>query len=153
MTATSAVSKTAARDGARSLTVPVTVEFEDVDAYGIAHHLRLASFLERARLRLLLGCGGERLPRGVVPVMYDLHLRFLRPARLLDQLAVTAEIATVTRVKLALRYRIRRGEETLLRAESVVAFADAAAGGPVLVPDVLMESLGTGGAPPDGETA
>ncbi len=35
--------------------IPITVEFEDADSYKIAHHAKLVSYLERARVRYFSG--------------------------------------------------------------------------------------------------
>lgn len=116
----------------------VFVEFEDVDAYRIAHHSKLVCYLERARLRLLgqLGLPLEPGPRAY-PVMYDLRLRFRKPARLGDHLTVTAALAGMDDFRVELKYRVRREGELLLRASSVVAFWDPEADRPVPIPAEL----------------
>lgn len=126
----------------RSVTLSVTVEFEDVDAYGIAHHTRLIAYLERARLRLLFDDMGVGLKATALPVMYQLDTRFLRPGRLLDELALTAELTGHDAFTLRIRYELRRGDEVLLKARSVVAFAAADGGGPVPVPPAVLDRLG-----------
>jgi acyl-CoA thioester hydrolase len=122
-----------------TVTLPVTVEFEDVDAYGIAHHTRLIAYLERARLRLLFDDAGLLTARTTLPVMYELDLKFHKSAKLLDALTVTAEIVELGDMMLSLRYQIRRPstDELLLRAKSVVAFADVTTGTLVPVPPAL----------------
>lgn len=120
--------------------MPVTVEFEDVDSYGIAHHTRLVTFLERARLRLLTSLGAEL--SGVVPVVYELHLRFRKPARLMDQLTVTARVRDHDEYTLALEYEIGREGEAIVKARSVIAFADLESGALATLPGELFDALG-----------
>ena len=117
--------------------VPVTVEFEDVDSYGIAHHSKLVAYLERARLRFLAANGLALSGDGCVPVMYSLELHFRRPARLMDALEVSVEVAEADDFRIGLRYAIRRGEEVLVRARSVIAFWDRERDGPAPVPESL----------------
>ena len=120
-----------------SLIVPVTVEFEDVDAYGIAHHARLVAFLERARLRFLSERGLPVHPEGCTPVLYDLQMRYRAPARLLDRLDVTVELAAMDDFTVTLAYGIRRGGESLARARTVIAFRDARGEAPAPVPEAF----------------
>ncbi|NOZ00809.1 MAG: acyl-CoA thioesterase [Deltaproteobacteria bacterium] len=124
-------------------TVSVIVEFEDVDSYRIAHHSKLVCYLERARLRLLKGLD---LPLGpddrVFPVMHELNVKFHRPARLLDHLDVTAELARVDEFRVVLKYRIRREGQLVARATSSIAFVDLESGAPVTVPEKLFQQFG-----------
>ncbi|HOU55285.1 MAG TPA: thioesterase family protein [Myxococcota bacterium] len=124
------------RDGV--LRVPVTVEFEDVDSYGIAHHARLVAYLERARLRFLLERGLPVHPDGCLPVMADLSMRFLRPARLMDRLEVEVRLREADDFRLTLDYRIVRAGELVARARSVIAFLDPVGGGPAPVPEAFL---------------
>ncbi len=124
--------------------VPVTVEFEDVDSYGIAHHSKLVTYLERARLRFLAANGLALSGDGCVPVMYSLELRFRRPARLMDVLQVEVEVAGADDFRIGLRYAIRRGDEVLVRARSVIAFWDREKDGPAPVPEPLRTRVAEG---------
>jgi acyl-CoA thioester hydrolase len=137
---------------AAEVCVPVTVEFEDVDSFRIAHHTKLIAYLERARLRLLAAHGVDLGGAGGVPVMYELEVKFRRPARLLDALEVRATAREVDAYRVALSYRVRRGSETILRARSVVAFADAATGALAPVPEALAAAL-EGSREPGGCTS
>jgi acyl-CoA thioester hydrolase len=120
---------------------PVTVEFEDVDSYRIAHHTKLVAYLERARLRFFQGLGFELGPGRVVPVLHEVRMRFSKPARLLDQLEVTVFVESVNDFRLELGYRIRRSGELIARATTVIAFADLEAGGIVAAPEAYVAVL------------
>lgn len=125
-----------------SATVDITVEFEDVDAYRIVHHSKLVCYLERARLRLLDSLDLPTGPAGrTYPVMYDLKVRFHRPARLLDRLAVTAEVGDVDDFRVELKYRVRREGYLLVRASTSIAFRDAESGTSAPVPRKFLERL------------
>ena len=119
----------------------VTVEFEDVDSYGMAHHGRFVSYLERARLRYLESRGLPVYPKGCVPVMYALELRFRKPARLQDVLTVSVQPVAVDDFTVTLRYRVRRGDDVLVRARSVIAFWDPEADAPAPVPEVFRQRM------------
>jgi acyl-CoA thioester hydrolase len=128
-------------------TVTVTVEFEDVDSFRIAHHTKLVGYLERARLRLLTSLGLELGAEGLAPVLYELQVRFRKPARLLDRLEVTATVREVEEWKLTLAYRIRRDSELIARASSVIAFAELDSGELRPVPPAMIAALAPGAGP------
>jgi acyl-CoA thioester hydrolase len=125
----------------KRVTVPVTVEFEDVDLFGIANHARLVSFLERARMRLFAAAGVDLDDARVRPVLYDMKVRFREPARLMEVLDVSAEVEAVDSFLLHLHYEIRRGEALVLRARSQIAFRDPEGDGPLPVPAELVAGL------------
>lgn len=122
------------------LTLPVTVEFEDVDSFRIAHHTKLVAYLERARLRLLTSLGVEL--NGVSPVVYELNVRFRKPARLMDALEVTVRVRDVDDFQVGLEYHIRRDGETLVKARSTIAFADLEEGTLTSMPEELLSAFG-----------
>jgi 4-hydroxybenzoyl-CoA thioesterase len=129
------------RRAPEAFSCPVTVEFEDVDSYGTAHHSRLVCYLERARLRFIRGLGLELAPGEVVPVLHELRVRFAKPVRLLDRLEVAVFVESVSDYRLELGYRIRRNEETVLRASTTIAFADLTAGTIVAAPQAYVDAL------------
>jgi acyl-CoA thioester hydrolase len=107
----------------KSFTFPVTVEFEDVDSLGIAHHLRLLAYLERARVHLFFEMGGEKiLDPACVPVLRDVRVRFHKPARLLDQLQVVLTPLPCEGDCLKLDYDLLRGADLIANASATIAF-------------------------------
>ena len=106
------------------LKIPITVEFEDVDSFRIVHHVKLVSYLERARLRLLyeLGFDVENNRYGIV--MYNLDMRFSRPARLMDKLEVSVKLKDAHAYQLFLSYKIRKDKTLIAKATTGLAFTD-----------------------------
>jgi len=131
----------AKRADGRRLTVPVTVEFEDVDAYGIAHHTKLVAYLERARVRLLAELGLDLARTDPHLVLYHLDVRFKRTAALRDPLEVTAGVSSVDAVRLVLGYQIRRAGLLIARATTALAFVDGATKAVVPIPEEVRRAL------------
>ena len=75
---------------------PIRVYWEDTDAGGIVFYANYLKFFERARTEWLrsLGVGQHNLREqtGGMFVVTDAQLRYLRPARLDDELIVTASL-------------------------------------------------------------
>ncbi len=76
---------------------PLRVYYEDTDASGVVYHANYLRWFERARTEWLrhLGFGQERLLRdaGVGFTVASLSVRYLRPARLDDELLVCTQVS------------------------------------------------------------
>lgn len=122
-------------------TVPVTVEFEDVDSYKIAHHTKLVAYCERARIRFLSKLGLELYPDKMNIVLYSLNMRFKRPAQLMDTLDVSVFIESLDDYRLTLGYKIRRQSLLVATASTGIAFMDVETGMLVPAPEKYVNGL------------
>ncbi len=101
------------------------VYWEDTDAGGIVYFANYLKFAERARTEALLARGirqteiRDRL--GVVFAVREASARYLRPARLEDQLCVTTRAEAAGGARLVLRQDIWRGETCLAETRVVLA--------------------------------
>jgi YbgC/YbaW family acyl-CoA thioester hydrolase len=102
--------------------LPITVEFEDVDSYRIAHHTKFVAYLERARVHFLTSLGLDLYNEGISIVLYSLEMRFKSPARLLDILTVQVSVESVDDFRLGLNYKIYKEKRILVRASTGIAF-------------------------------
>lgn len=112
-----------------SFSLPARVYWEDTDAGGVVYHARYLAFMERARTEWMrrLGYGQEQLraKEGIVFVVCQLSIDFLKPAHLDDLLTVTVNLETCHRVSLRFAQRIERGTDTLIAAQVRLAAIDA----------------------------
>ncbi|MBN1309700.1 MAG: acyl-CoA thioesterase [Chitinispirillaceae bacterium] len=124
-------------------TLPITVEFEDIDSYGIAHHTRIIDYFERARVHFLAETIGLDLyPHGMAIVLYGIDIRFTKAARLLDTLNARVYIRSMDEYRLNLGYKLLRGGEALARGSSGIAFMDTGSGRLIPAPDAYVEKIG-----------
>jgi acyl-CoA thioester hydrolase len=94
---------------------PVRVYWEDTDAGGIVFYANYLKFMERARTEWLRSLGiSQSILRettdgvaGGMFVVSDTQLHYKQPARLDDQLLVTAQIVEKTRITLTIAQEIR----------------------------------------------
>jgi acyl-CoA thioester hydrolase len=97
-----------------TFTFPVRVYWEDTDAGGIVFYANYLKFMERARTEWLRSLGiAQSLLReetGGMFVVLETALRYHRPARLDDELLVTAKLA-------------ERGKASLIIAQQVLVKA------------------------------
>ena len=132
---------------------PIRVYWEDTDAGGIVFYANYLKFFERARTEWLrsLGIGQQRLREqtGGMFVVTDAQLRYRRPARLDDELIVTAALqssgrASLTIVQQALlkTEHMNTGGPALLTEGTIrIGWVDAATLRPARIPGTLLEQL------------
>src|SRR5476651_206571 len=90
-------------------TVPLEVYYFDTDAGGVVHNIAYLRMVEIARSQLAdaLGWSLEEMGRtGLVPVVARTEIDYLRPARLGDQLIVSAELSSLEKVRFLISFTI-----------------------------------------------
>jgi acyl-CoA thioester hydrolase len=124
---------------------PLRVYWEDTDAGGVVFYANYLKFFERARTEWLraLGVGQQALKdrEGLLFVVAETALRYLRPARLDDLLDVTVAVAEAGRASLRLQQQALRDGELL--AEGDIRIGCVAAGDfrPCRMPATILEKL------------
>ena len=142
-----------------TFTWPLRIYWEDTDAGGIVFYANYLKFFERARTEWLRSVGIEQhqlLQRtGGMFVVAETSLRYLRPARLDDELIVTASLIETGRASLIIgQQALLKQEQTIDRAGSTsplllcegtirVGWVNFATLAPVRIPQHLLDSLKT----------
>jgi len=98
-----------------SFQFPIRVYWEDTDAGGIVFYANYLKFMERARTEWLRSLGIEqRLLReqtGGMFVVSETQLKYHRPARLDDELLVTADLRQIGSASAIIAQRVLSKEE------------------------------------------
>ena len=141
------------QDQAPIFRFPVRIYWEDTDAGGIVFYVNYLKFFERARTEWLraAGVGQQQLREltGGMFVVSDAQLRYHRPARLDDELIVTAQLQETGRASLTI------GQQALLKPEQMtdsrpvllcegtirIGWVDATTMRPARMPGFLLEQL------------
>ena len=127
----------------------VRVYWEDTDAGGIVFYANYLKFFERARTEWLrsVGIGQQQLleSTGAMFVVAQTNVRYLRPARLDDELIVTANVIETGRASLTIL------QQALLKTEQVktvlcegtvrIGWVNAHSLQPQRIPAALLDSL------------
>ncbi len=103
------------------------VYIEDTDAGGIVYYVNYLKFMERARTEFMrsLGYGKNYIfSSNLMFVVRDVAVTYMLPARLDDELEVTATIAQLRGAGIVFHQRVRRREEVLAQGEVTVACVD-----------------------------
>jgi acyl-CoA thioester hydrolase len=106
----------------------LTVYFEDTDTAGIVYYANYLKFMERARSDMLRCAGidqraAKEAGEGVYAVA-EVDIRYLRPAKLNDDLIVLSTVEQVRAASVLIHQRVMRGPEQLTDARVTAAFLD-----------------------------
>lgn len=129
---------------ATPFSIPVRVYIEDTDAGGIVFYVNYLKYMERARSEWLRQFGLNQqslLESGIQLVVHRLECRYAKPAKLDDQLQVSAEIIERTACRLSFRQQVTAGGKPLCEARVDVACVDATRLRPVRWPSALATVL------------
>jgi len=124
---------------------PVRVYYEDTDAQGVVYYANYFRFLERARTEWLRDLGVDMVALMTeerrIFVVAEVQARFLAPARLNDQLIVTAQLTSLSRVSFDIEQNIYRDTidgEQLISGNVKAAYLDADTMRPKRLPPSLF---------------
>ena len=131
-----------------SFQFPIRIYWEDTDAGGIVFYANYLKFMERARTEWLrsLGIGQQALREqsGGMFVVSETQLKYHRPARLDDELLVTAELCQTGAASATIAQRVlSKDEPTLLLCEGTIriGWVDAATLRPSRIPADVAGTL------------
>ena len=126
------------------------VYWEDTDAGGVVFYANYLKFFERARTEWLRSLGHQqeqmRAETGVVFIVTDTTVRYLRPARLDDLIAVTVDVRHAGRAQMTIAQQAWRpsaqGTEELIAEGTIrIGCVDAGTFRPRRIPNSIAESL------------
>ena len=104
----------------------LTVYFEDTDTAGIVYYVNYLKYMERARSDMLRCVGIDQraaLEAGIgVYAVADVAIRYLRSAKLGDDLQVVSTVETVRAASVLIHQQVMRGAEHLTDARVTAAF-------------------------------
>ncbi|EYC50892.1 4-hydroxybenzoyl-CoA thioesterase [Hylemonella gracilis str. Niagara R] len=139
-----------------TFTWPVRVYWEDTDAGGIVFYANYLKFFERARTEWLRALGIDqhalRETTGGMFVVSAADIRYHRPARLDDVLAVSAELSASSRASLTIAQTATLGEHLLCQGNVHIAWVDAVTLHPARLPEAVLRALPALPALPPGNS-
>ncbi len=125
--------------------LPIRVYYEDTDAQGVVYYANYFRFMERARTEWLrsLGIDMVRLQdeERRIFVVAEANVKFHAPARLSDELVVTAALQDLTRAAFDIEQKIFRHNtdgELLISGIIKAAYLDADTMRPQRVPSSIF---------------
>lgn len=125
---------------------PCRVYYEDTDAGGIVYYVNYLKFMERARTERLRALGffqSNLVLENLLFVVHSSEARYHAPARLDDELKVSAEVTEINRASLRFTQQVRRAADDLLLCEGqfLIACVRADSLKPRAIPEVLRAAF------------
>jgi len=124
--------------------LPVRVYYEDTDAGGVVYYVNYLKFMERARTERLRTLGFNQHELAQLNTLFVVHssqARYHAPARLDDELLVSAEVSQLKRARLEFTQQVHRVSDGKLLCEGQFVIACIAADSfkPKAMPAALLE--------------
>jgi len=126
--------------------LPVRVYYEDTDAQGVVYYANYFRFMERARTEWLEAMGVDHVTMmnedNRILVVTEAHAKFVIPARLGDNLIVTAKLNRLGRATFEIEQNIYRGGlqgELLIQGGVTAAYLAADTMRPKRIPRTFFE--------------
>jgi 4-hydroxybenzoyl-CoA thioesterase len=119
----------------------VRVYYEDTDAGGVVYYVNYLKFMERARTEMLRQKGLEQIKLARENILFVVHsasVRYVRPARLDDELVVLTQSNKTTKTSLIFMQRVMKEQTLLCEGEIKVACVAADSFKPCTIPKQLM---------------
>jgi len=124
--------------------MPLRVYMEDTDAGGIVFYVNYLKFFERARTEYMRALGFHKaafIDESSMFVVTSLTTKYLRPAKLDEQLIVTATVIAAAKASLSFEQQVYRGNEVLCNAQVSLACVDKVTLKPKRIPEALLSVL------------
>ena len=124
--------------------MPLRVYMEDTDAGGIVFYVNYLKFFERARTEYMRALGFHKaafIDESLMFVVTELTIKYLRPAKLDEQLIASAKVIAAAKASLSFEQKIYRGDEVLCHGQVKLACVDKLTLKPKRLPEALLSVL------------
>ncbi len=131
-----------AQHGGKPFQQRFRVYYEDTDAGGIVYYVNYLKFMERARTERLRALGfaqSQLIGDNLLFVVHSAEARYHAPAKLDDELLVSAEVEELNRASLKFRQQVRQTSDSVLLCEG--RFLVACVRADTLKPRAIPETL------------
>ena len=126
--------------------IPTRVYIEDTDAGGIVFYVNYLKFMERARTEWLRSLGFDKAGANRESfqfVVKAVDIQYYAPARLDDELEVSANLIKLSGASMKLMQEVHRGDEKLCSSEIELACVSGDKLKPVRIPSEMTKKINT----------
>jgi len=123
----------------------VKVRYAETDQMGVVYHGNYAQYLEIARLDWLtaLDISYKTMEQeGVMLPVFEMNIKFLKPAIFEDELKIEVRLKELPSVKITFEYLIyNQNKELLTQAYTTLVFMDSKTKKPIRCPQYILGKL------------
>ncbi|WP_164102373.1 acyl-CoA thioesterase [Candidatus Laterigemmans baculatus] len=108
----------------RSHRLTIRVTYSETDGQRRVHHANYLNYFERGRVELLRSLGQSYKTfedEGLMLVVSEMNVRYFQPAEFDDLLELETAVESARGARIRHSYRITRGEELIVTAQSTIA--------------------------------
>ncbi len=105
----------------------IRVRYHETDGQRRVHHANYLNYFERGRVEMLRAAGlsyKDLEDSGQMLVVTEMNVRYQAAAEFDDLLVLTTEAIEIRKVRIRHRYRLERGSEVIVEADSTIACVD-----------------------------
>ena len=128
----------------KNFSIEIKVRYCETDQMGLVHHGSYINYFEEARIAWISNLGfsySEMEKSGIILPVSKINVIYLRPAYFDDDLLVSVELAELPTSRLIFNYTIKKEEEVIVTATTVLAFLNKETKKPVKCPDYILEKV------------
>ena len=128
----------------KNFSIEIKVRYCETDQMGLVHHGSYINYFEEARIAWISNLGfsySDMEKSGIILPVSKLNVSYLRPAYFDDDLLVSVELAELPTSRLIFNYTIKKEEEVIVTATTVLAFLNKETKKPVRCPDYMLEKV------------
>ena len=128
----------------KNFSIEIKVRYCETDQMGLVHHGSYINYFEEARIAWISNLGfsySDMEKSGIILPVSKLNVSYLRPAYFDDDLLVSVELAELPTSRLIFNYTIKKEEEVIVTATTVLAFLNKETKKPVKCPDYILEKV------------
>ena len=122
-----------------------TVAFYDTDCGGVVSNIAYLRYVEKARIALFEALGmpaGTMMETGLFPTVVRTEIDYRFPARLGEEVKVSARLAAVEKARCRCAFQLEVGERTVAEAIQTVALVQMPKGRPLRIPQEWAALVG-----------
>ena len=131
----------------QAFTWPVRVYVEDTDFGGVVFYANYLKYMERARTELLRSLGITQQSmvseRSVIFVVTGVEVEYRLPARMDEELTVTAQVEKMGRASIKFIQEVRRGDDVLVSGRIGIACVGVDSMRPQPIPGDMLAVMRT----------
>ena len=122
--------------------IEIDMRWADIDAYGHANNAIIFSYLETARVKLLLEPGLDIMQGPLQTLVARAECDYLKPIFFSQQVVISMEIPRLGNSSYDIHYRVHNDEGvTYAKAKTVMVCYDTELNRPVPIPDEFRASV------------
>ncbi|HOV15377.1 MAG TPA: thioesterase family protein [Spirochaetota bacterium] len=123
---------------------PITVEFEDIDSYGIIHHPKVLYYFERARVHFFLDNELDLNAIKFGVVLRSVNIQYKIPLLFMDKIDIEIKSNNIEKFRFDLNYRILKDGKSAVISTIEFCIIDLETKRLIEIPEkikVLLEKL------------